>query len=291
MLVHIRVYSVELIFVIIGWQFSPVARKLAIIDRIAGMPHDASKRKSPLKRRRTGPVPAQNAGAGTLVLPNASGFVTYVPQFLRAADADALFERTESASAWERTPIRFFGKEVLQPRDTAFFGTEEYSYSDCAISKPISWDADPVAMALYKVKLSIEKLLYLPPDFFNVALCNKYNSGADYMGFHADDEKTMGPTPVIASVSLGAERRFLLREKKEIDGNRRRIEYTLEHGSLLVMSGETQMHWKHSLPKQAGIGAQRLNFTFRRVVSDDDLVCPDSFWRPSSMSAQKAEGK
>jgi alkylated DNA repair dioxygenase AlkB len=234
------------------------------------------------KRRRSCAVPVCKADAGTLELPGASGFVTYVPEFLSASESSSLFEMTLQSCGWERTPIRFFGKAVLQPRDTCFYGTADYSYSDDKRS-PISWDADASSAALYEVKLRIEAALDLPVDFFNVALCNKYHSGTDYMGFHSDDEKTMGKTPVIASLSVGAQRRFLLREKTDDGDGRRRVEYLLDNGSLLVMSGETQKYWKHSLPRQAGVDEPRLNYTFRRVVSDGDSVCPDERWRPPSL--------
>jgi alkylated DNA repair dioxygenase AlkB len=229
------------------------------------------------KRRRSGQndirsaVPTKLGPDGTLDLPNTYGTVTYIPKFLNRKEADALFECTLNASAWECTPITFFGKTVLQPRDTAFYGTAPYSYSD-ETRPPVHWSAEPPAStALFELKLQIERALDLPPGYFNVALCNKYLDGKKYMGYHADDERSLGECPIIASISVGAMRRFLLRPKENAFlEDSARTEYVLAHGSLIVMAGLTQRYYKHSLPKQASVSEPRLNFTFRHVVAKDD---------------------
>ena len=99
---------------------------------------------------------------------------------------------------------------------------------------------------------------------FNGVLLNRYRSGQDSMGWHADDEPEFGDDPVIASVSFGGSRTFQLKHKrrKELKGS---IELT--HGSLLVMRGGTQANWVHQVPKTAKAVRERLNLTFRRIVS------------------------
>src|SRR5690606_19254069 len=103
---------------------------------------------------------------------------------------------------------------------------------------------------------------------FNSVLLNRYRDGNDSMGWHGDDEPAHGPAPLIASVSLGAARRFLLRRR---DDNRRRAEYVLGHGDLLIMGGETQRFYQHALPKMARVQGERINLTFRWITSPSGL--------------------
>jgi alkylated DNA repair dioxygenase AlkB len=100
---------------------------------------------------------------------------------------------------------------------------------------------------------------------FNSVLANLYRDGADSMGWHSDDEASLGPQPVIASLSLGATRRFVLRHRRRRD--LQTLTLSLEHGSLLVMAGETQRHWHHAVPKTRQPVGARINLTFRHVPS------------------------
>lgn len=102
-------------------------------------------------------------------------------------------------------------------------------------------------------------------ETFNSVLCNRYRNGSDTVGWHADNESIYGPKPTIASVTLGAERDFDLREGKGGTGAGR-LRIRLAHGSLLVMSGATQDRWQHSLPRRTTVKDERINLTFRRVV-------------------------
>ena len=99
---------------------------------------------------------------------------------------------------------------------------------------------------------------------FNAVLCNLYRDGRDSMGWHSDDEPELGPEPVIASLSFGAVRRFRLRHRHDAS---RRLELDLAPGSLLLMRGATQRHYRHDLPRSARVQAPRLNLTFRRIVA------------------------
>ncbi|MBT5887388.1 MAG: alpha-ketoglutarate-dependent dioxygenase AlkB, partial [Acidiferrobacteraceae bacterium] len=98
---------------------------------------------------------------------------------------------------------------------------------------------------------------------FNSVLLNYYRTGSQSMGWHSDDERELGPAPTIASISLGSPRRFLLRHRRRKDLPVHEI--VLGHGSLLLMSGESQIAWRHSVPKTARPVAPRVNLTFRQI--------------------------
>jgi alkylated DNA repair dioxygenase AlkB len=97
---------------------------------------------------------------------------------------------------------------------------------------------------------------------FNSVLANRYRNGRDYMGWHSDNESALGPRPVIASLSVGATRRFLLKHRQRSEA---KLELELPHGSLLLMRGETQTHYRHALPRTARPVGERINLTFRRI--------------------------
>ncbi|MEO8011625.1 MAG: alpha-ketoglutarate-dependent dioxygenase AlkB, partial [Dokdonella sp.] len=99
---------------------------------------------------------------------------------------------------------------------------------------------------------------------FNGVLANRYRDGQDSMGWHSDDERELGEQPLIASLSFGAVRRFRLRHK---NSGAKPIAIELESGSLLVMAGATQQNYRHDLPKTARAVGERINLTFRRIVT------------------------
>jgi alkylated DNA repair dioxygenase AlkB len=99
-------------------------------------------------------------------------------------------------------------------------------------------------------------------------LLNLYRDGRDSMGMHSDDEAELGENPIIASLSVGARRRFVLEPKKKSARRAGRTEFWLEHGSLLLMGGTCQHHYRHGLMKEAACTSERINLTFRRVISD-----------------------
>ena len=151
-----------------------------------------------------------------------------------------------------------FGKEIMQPRLTCWFGDTgiSYSYSGIRMESQI-WNKP-----LLEIKSRIERVAGVR---FNGALLNFYRDGKDSMGWHRDNEKELGKNPVIGSVSLGGTRTFKFRDrltKKEI------ISLDLSNGSLLVMAGESQHFWEHSIPKQSGSAIPRLNITFRVIQPD-----------------------
>jgi len=180
--------------------------------------------------------------------------VWLVSDFLGDDDALAALHRINDEVRWRQHIIRMFGREIPSPRLTAFQGDDriQYSYSG------ITLEAAPWSPAVADVRGRMEDVVGRP---FNSVLINKYRDGSDSMGWHADDENELGQEPVIASVSLGDARRFLLRNNET--GVKR--ETMLTSGSLLVMGGRSQHDWKHAVPKTKRDVGERINLTFRQI--------------------------
>ncbi|PKL95694.1 MAG: alpha-ketoglutarate-dependent dioxygenase AlkB [Gammaproteobacteria bacterium HGW-Gammaproteobacteria-8] len=187
------------------------------------------------------------------------GAIDYVPEWIEARAADCLMARLQQTLEWEQRSIRMFGRVFAQPRLIRFMGDPGivYRYSGG------SYIAAPWHPALLPLRRRLREEYRLE---FNCVLINQYRDGRDSMGWHADDEPELGPRPTIASVSLGAERRFQLRSRQL---PRQRFEIKPGHGSLLLMRGALQQHWQHQLPKTARPVGPRINLTFRRVLSRD----------------------
>lgn len=181
----------------------------------------------------------------------------FAPDWLEAAQADALFAELRNSVEWETHRIRLFGREVDSPRLSSWIGDEDaaYTYSGMRF-QPRPW---PPALAGIRRRLAREL-----DCRFNSVLANRYRDGRDYMGWHSDNESALGPHPVIASLSLGAIRRFVLKHRQDAS---RKLELSLPHGSLLVMRGDTQANYRHSLPRTARPVGERINLTFRRILT------------------------
>jgi alkylated DNA repair dioxygenase AlkB len=191
---------------------------------------------------------------GPNLLPS-DGEVYYVPGMLASDQADRCFKKLLSSVKWKQEAIKVFGREIMQPRLTAWYGDRAYTYSGLTM-QPSAW-IEP---------LSYIKTIADSYAHFNSssALLNLYMDEKDSMGWHRDNEKALGSAPIIVSVSLGAARRFELRRyntKKPV------ISLVLEPGSLLIMRGESQQHWEHRLPKLSSAAGARINITFRRILS------------------------
>lgn len=183
------------------------------------------------------------------------GLVTYEPAFLSASEAAVLMRELLGDVRWRQEHLRIAGREIPFPRLTAWYGDPRAVYTYSGIeNRPLAWTP-----SLARLR---DRLRATVGAGFNSVLLNLYRTGSDSMGWHADDEPELGPRPVIASVSLGAPRRFELRSRET--GETRRV--VLEHGSLLVMSGATQDRWKHQVPKEPTVRAPRVNLTFRTVA-------------------------
>ena len=164
---------------------------------------------------------------------------------------------------WRQERIRLFGRSYPTPRLTAWHGDPgaRYRYSGLEM-RPRPWTA-----VLEVIKGRVEAA---SGASFNSVLLNCYRDGRDGMGWHSDDEPELGAAPLIGSLSLGATRRFLLRHKSV---PKRRLALELPGGSYLEMSGPTQRHWRHSVPKVAAPTGLRINMTFRTVVANKKPPC------------------
>jgi alkylated DNA repair dioxygenase AlkB len=185
--------------------------------------------------------------------------IQFLPGWLAAAEADALFARLLEHLPLKQESIVLFGRTVSQPRLTLWMGDPDavYRYSGRTFV-PFPWDADVLALR--------ERVESVAGERFNSVLANLYRSGLDTMGYHSDDEPELGAEPVIASLSFGATRRFVLRPRRR-KGSIPAREFPLGHCSLLVMRGNTQREWVHGVPRERIVTEPRLNLTFRRVLS------------------------
>jgi len=192
-------------------------------------------------------------------LPDAE--IEYFPSLFSIARADSLLESLINQVQWTQNTIRFYGKESLVPRLEAWYGDEGKSYAYSGIRM----DPKPWIKELLEIKHTIEPIAETQ---FNSVLINYYRDGNDRVAWHSDDEKELGPNPVIGSVSLGAERKFKLRHKDHKQ-NGNYGEVILSHGSLLIMKGETQRFWKHEIPRTARPIGKRINLTFRVIDPEE----------------------
>lgn len=186
-------------------------------------------------------------------LPNAE--IEYYFNFFDTNQANDLFQKLQTEIPWQQDTITVYGKSHPQPRLTALFGNEgkPYSYSNI-IMQPHFW----TPLTIF-IKEKVEELVH---EKFTTVLLNLYRDGKDSNGWHADSEKELGRNPVIASLSFGAIRPFHLKHNS-IENQRLKID--LNHGSLLIMKGETQHFWKHQIAKTAKPIGERINLTFRII--------------------------
>jgi alkylated DNA repair dioxygenase AlkB len=177
------------------------------------------------------------------------GTILFVEAFLTPDVAQGYFIELRDHTAWEQKPASF---GHLQPRLTAAYGDENTSYSYSGTENP----ALPWTSTLLEIKSRIEAI----QGSYNYCLLNRYRNGADSVAWHADNEPEMGP--VIGSLSLGATRTFRIRHNT----SREIRAFTLEHGTLIIMSRTMQQFWKHEVPKTKEIVGERINLTFRKIV-------------------------
>ena len=161
---------------------------------------------------------------------------------------------------WQPDIVTLFGKTHVTTRQIVWMGDSDASYQYSGHTRQtIAWTD-----SVFHVKHHIEQqLLKIGINAeFNSCLLNYYPSGDDGMGYHADDEKELGHQPVIASLSLGATRKFVFKHKKTQD----KVELYLESGQLIVMHGATQQYWKHSITKTKTVDEGRISLTFRQMA-------------------------
>ena len=184
------------------------------------------------------------------------GSAILFPEFLSEDQADAAFAELATTNSWEQQSLMMYGKMVDEPRLSTWHSEEQsYTYSGRART-PMPWTP-----LLHSVRTQCEAQTH---HSFNGVLINYYRDGNDHLGWHSDDELINGPEPLIASISLGAERRFDMRHRE----TREVVSASLGHGSLLVMSGLSQRCWDHRIPKMPRLTDARINLTFRRLLPD-----------------------
>ena len=184
--------------------------------------------------------------------------VVFYDRWFSPKDGDRLFAAIDQLTQWQQDHITLYGKTLPLPRLTAWHGDagKPYTYSGITMC-PHPWTAP-----LLEIKHSIAAVCGIQ---FNSVLLNKYRTGKDSVAWHSDDEPELGPNPVIASVSLGATRRFVFRHRHSPEIIP--ISIDLTHGSLLMMQGTTQHAWQHQLPKTKKLVEPRINLTFRLILS------------------------
>lgn len=188
-------------------------------------------------------------------LPLADAELRWQPQWLDSATADAWLAALLAQTPWQQPQVFVHGRYHPVPRLLAWYGDAQARYRYAGLShQPLPWT--PLLAA---IRGRVEAQAGQP---LNGVLLNYYRDGQDSMGWHSDDEAELGCNPLIASLSLGGERRFDLRR---VGGSRIEHSLTLGHGSLLVMAGTTQHHWQHQVAKTRKPCAPRLNLTFRLV--------------------------
>lgn len=156
---------------------------------------------------------------------------------------------------WQNDIVVIFGKKIITKRKVAWYGDISYPYTYSNTTKI----ALPWTNTLLKIKLLIEKET---GETYNSCLLNLYHNGSEGMAWHSDNENDLKKNGTIASVSFGAERKFVFKHKQSGE----KIEIILQHGSLLVMKNETQTHWLHTIPVSKKITQARINLTFRTIV-------------------------
>ncbi len=182
------------------------------------------------------------------------GSVNYYPEFISATDSAKLIDKLKESLRWEVDQLIMFGKLVSTRRKVVWIGDQNCAYTYSGVSKqPQAWTPE-----LLLIKNQLEKL---SDSVFNSCLLNLYHDGKDGMGWHSDNEKELDTQSPIASLSLGASRKFAFRHKKD----KTTTSLILENGSALIMYPPTQNFWHHALLKTKTIHTSRINLTFRKI--------------------------
>ncbi len=183
------------------------------------------------------------------------GTVNYYGTVMPLGEASRYLEALLNTIEWKNDEAVIFGKRIITKRKVAWYGSERFQYTYSNTTK----QALPWTRELLELKKIVEQKT---GENFNSCLLNLYHDGTEGMAWHSDGEKDLKKNGAIASVSFGAQRRFAFKHKetKEV------VNVVLEHGSLLIMKGDTQTHWLHRLPPVKAISKPRVNLTFRTIV-------------------------
>ena len=183
------------------------------------------------------------------------GTVQYYGKVIQEMVADDYFEKLMQNIAWENDQAIIFGRQITTKRKVAWYGDQAYEYTYSNVNRY----ALPWTVELLELRQRVEQLT---GERFNSCLLNLYHTGEEGMAWHSDDETDLKKNGAIASLSFGAERKFVFKHKQ----SKEKVELYLEHGSLLVMKDTTQSHWLHRLPPTKKVTTARINLTFRTIV-------------------------
>ena len=187
---------------------------------------------------------------------NMNGIAIYTDSLIPTEKSEFFLLQLSKNIQWKNDESVIFGKHYITRRKTAWYGDGPFNYTYSKIKRT----ALPWTNELLEIKNIVENN---ESTRFNSCLLNFYHDGDDGMSWHSDNEKELKKNSVIASVSLGAERKFSFKHKK----NKEKIDLILGNGSLLVMKEQIQTHWIHQLPKSKKIKEPRINLTFRTICS------------------------
>lgn len=183
---------------------------------------------------------------------NERSWLEFFPRWLAPSASEALFGTLSSSLSFEQHSVTLFGKRVPQPRLIAWCGSHAYEYTGLSLPpRPIPTCLAPVW----------ERVNEQANVLFNHVLANLYRDGNDSMGMHADDERELGAAPIVACLSLGQERTFVLRARR----GSQTVRLGLSAGSLLVMGGNCQHEFVHGVPKTKRAVGARMSLTFRTI--------------------------
>ena len=189
----------------------------------------------------------------TNLLPQ-DGIVNYYKNLLTLNEANSYFDSLLHSIEWKNDQAFIYGKLIITKRKVAWYGDTDFEYTYSKNTKR----ALPWTKELVELKQMIEDKT---GEKFNSCLLNLYHNGDEGMAWHSDAEKVLKKNGAIASLSLGAERKFSFKHKE----TKETISLILENGSLLVMKGSTQTYWLHRLPPTKLISTPRINLTFRSI--------------------------
>ena len=182
------------------------------------------------------------------------GVVNYYGKILTNDEANYYFDCLMNNIEWKNDQAIIYGKLITTKRKVAWYGDTNFDYTYSKTTKQaLAWTKDLIKLKSITEEKTGEK--------FNSCLLNLYHSGHEGMAWHSDAEKDLKKNGAIASISLGAERKFVLKHKE----TKKTISLILEHGSLLAMKDETQNNWLHKLPTTKLINEPRINLTFRTI--------------------------
>jgi alkylated DNA repair dioxygenase AlkB len=188
------------------------------------------------------------------ILPS-DGEVLYLGKVFNRKEVAQYYQTLLEKIPWKNDEAIIFGKHYITKRKVAWFGDKTYSYKYSGVTKQAHiWTPE-----LLQLKQKVEEH---SATTYNSCLLNLYHDGGEGMGWHSDAEKTLLDNGTIASVTLGAERKFSFKHKE----SKQRIDVLLENGSLLLMKGTTQKNWLHRLPPTKKVFSPRINLTFRTII-------------------------